>query len=201
MTIQPWTDLETVGVVEAQPGCQLNGSSEVGCANTTSNSTSSDVDLHRPGLGLTCVAMNVLFMVAMMIYQRYKLLEVPGLVLVFWCWVVGTVLAAVLMLAIEHDELLVDWTVPRVLYTAGHGFAACFFTIFNLLAINKTSTLVVQLASSLQIVFMLIGQYTVLININPGHYNVLEGAGVVIILIGSSLVSVHGMITKTSPRQ
>ena len=186
ITIQPWIDPTTVGI---NPDYQ----------NVTSNSTE-EVRFNQPILGFSCVAANIGFMVAMMIYQRYKLLEVNGLILTFWSWIIGTILSAILTLIFEYNELYVHWTVKTVLLACGHGFAACFFTIFNLLSNLKTSSLVVQLASSLQIVFMLIGQYTVLIDINPGHYNALEVIGVITILIGSCLVPAWTAITKRSPR-
>ena len=186
ITIQPWIDPYTVGI-------HLNH------VNGSSNSTE-QVVYNDPVIGFSCVAANIGFMVAMMIYQRYKLLEVDGLILVFWGWVIGTVLSGIIMFMFEWDNLYVDWTVKNFLLASGHGFAACFFTIFNLSANKRTSSMVVQLASSLQIVFMLIGQYTVLIDINPGHYNALEIIGVMTILVGSVSVPLYAAITRRSPR-
>ena len=214
ITIQPWIDPTIVGIHLEDENVSCHHNSSLENNNTYSppdkagNGTivsaecadNEHVRFNEPVLGFTCVAANIGFMVAMMIYQRYKLLEVDGLILTFWSWVIGSIASAIIMFIFEYNELYVEWTVKIVLLASGHGFAACFFTIFNLLSNLKTSSLVVQLASSLQIVFMLIGQYTVLIDINPGHYNALEVVGVLTILIGSFLVPLHTVITKQSPR-
>ena len=217
ITIQPWIDPTIVGVqfenntevcdhnstLKDSRGLDLDTRINMGNETNGSLDCSNEIEhtrFNEPVMGFVCVALNIGFMVAMMIYQRYKLLEVDGLILVFWSWVVGTVVSGAIMFAFEYDRLYVKWTMKIVLLACGHGFAACFFTIFNLLSNLKTSSLVVQLASSLQIVFMLIGQYTVLVDINPGHYNALEVIGVLTILVGSFLVPLHTVITKKSPR-
>ena len=82
-----------------------------------------------------------------------------------------------------------------------HGFAGGLVSVLFFVANNITSSLLIQLASSLHLVFMLIGQYTVLVNINPGHYNLLEVVGVVTIVLGSCLVPLHSLLTNTSSKE
>ena len=150
--------------------------------------------------GYTSVTLNVMLTVGLLLYQRYKLTQVDSANVLFWSWIIGVPVSGLLTLICEFGNFYVDWNMYTVAIVLVHGFAAGIMTVSVFLANSITSSLLVQLASSLQLVFMLIGQYTVLVNINPGHYNLLEVVGVVTIVLGSCLVPLYSLITNTSSK-
>ena len=138
--------------------------------------------------GYICIAVNILTTVAILLYHKNKLADLNAFVLLFWSFVIGTPIAAIAMFASEYNNLSVNWTTKTIFLVLGHGFGASTLTLFTVLANQLTSSLVVQLTSSLHIIMLLVGQYTVLMDINPGHHNVMEVAGVCTVVIGSGLI-------------
>ncbi len=140
--------------------------------------------------GYICIAINILTTVAILIYHKNKLTDLNAFVLLFWAFIIGTPVSALAMFAIEHSHLSVHWTMKTILLVLGHGFGASMLTLFTVLANQLTSSLIVQLTSSLHLILLLVGQYTVLMEINPGHHNAMEVAGICIVFVGSCLIPV-----------
>ena len=217
-TIQPRTDISTVGG-DPTPHFQSFTSRNIYSANVSATGPKiqynlsheheqfplpkrDNKSLNDPVIGFISVTVNVFLTVTILIYQRHKLTShVDSSTIVFWAWIIGVPVSGLVTFIFEYGKWHVDWNLKCILCVTGHGISAGFLNVFVTIANNKTSSLVVQLASSLQLVIMLIGQYTVLINTNPGHYNILEVVGVLTIVVGSCLVPLYSIITKTSSIQ
>ena len=210
-TIQPWTHVTNVEILRHRScmhGSYLNDT-EINLLQENSSAKAVELNftkcktepLNDPVNGYTSVTANVLLTVGLLLYQRHKLTQVASANALFWSWIIGAAVSGLIALIFEKNKLYVYWNVYRVTVVLMHGFAAGLLTVLVFAANNITSSLLVQLASSLQLVFMLIGQYTVLVDINPGHYNLLEVAGVVTIVLGSFLVPLYSLITNTSSKE
>ncbi len=208
-TVQPWTDHDSIRK-ETCSSDTIDSSPIISTLNppilTTLNDTQNDIvdDLYgkpsgkecgskymyNPAIGYVSVAINVCATVTILIFHKNKLADQNTPKLVFWAFVIGTPISGVATLIIEHNNLSVVWTTKTVLLVLGHGIGASSLTLFSLLANQMTSSSVVQLTSSLHIILLLIGQYTILRDINPGHDNFIEIAGVCIVFIGSGLIPI-----------
>ena len=210
-TVQPWTDATDVEILRHGSSMHesylnhtkiilLQGNSSIEAVELNLTRCKTE-PLNDPVKGYTSVAVNVIVTVGLLLYQRQKLTQVASANVLFWSWIIGAPVSGLITLICENSNLYVNWNVYRVVIVLVHGFAAGLLTVLVFVANNITSSLLVQLASSLQLVFMLIGQYTVLVNINPGHYNLLEVAGVVTIVLGSCLVPLYSLLTNTSSKE
>ena len=141
------------------------------------------------------VAANVVLVASILVFQKKKLQTQDTTILVFWAFVIGTPISAICMFIFEYDSLSVEWDTHVILLVIGYGIGACSLTVFSVLANSMTSSSIVQLTSSFHLVLLLIGQYTVLMDINPGHHNALEVIGVCTVFIGSCLVPVLTHLT------
>ena len=93
----------------------------------------------------------------------------------FWSWIIGVPVSGLVTLICENRNLYVDWNMYRVAVVLVHGFAGGLLSVLFFVANNITSSLLVQLASSLHLVFMLTGQYTVLVNIQVRIQDLVKG--------------------------
>ncbi len=158
--------------------------------NTAVKHDCDQVSMYNPLKGYICITINILSTVAILIYHKNTLCHQNVSILVFWAFLIGTPLSAAPMLIFEYNNLSVDWTMETILLVLANGIGASSLTMFSLLANQITSSLVVQLTSSLHIIMLLIGQYTLLKDINPGHQNLLEILGVCVVFIGSGLIPI-----------
>ncbi len=205
-TIQPWADhgsiMKEVCTTDSTPLISRVQPTIPNIGNDTQNDTSDgfykeahgnecgDKYLYNPLIGYVTVAINVLATATILIFHKNKLSDQSTPVLVFWAFVIGTPISAVATMILEHNDLSVEWNMKTILLVLGHGIGASTLTVFSLLANQMTSSSIVQLTSSLHIILLLIGQYTILKDINPGHSNMTEIAGVCIVFIGSGLIPI-----------
>ena len=106
----------------------------------------------------------------------------------FWSFVSGTILSAIVMLLFESTVLPRKW--PQILLIIVHCF--CFIVGWPLLlyAVQRISGNTINIINSASVVLMLVPQYTVLSSILPGQRNWMEGVGAVLVLSGSVFRSV-----------
>ena len=106
----------------------------------------------------------------------------------FWCYLSNTLLSAVTMLIVEGPVL------PRNYYDAllvtVHSLSYAIIWPLYMLSIKYISGNTFAFLASSIIVLMLLAQYTVLSSILPGHRNLMEIIGVVLVLVGSTLGSI-----------
>lgn len=95
------------------------------------------------------------------------------------------------MLAIETPTFPMSATC--VLLLLGHSVSATTGNCFAKFAITLISPVTYSLLASLQLVFFLVAQYTVLKNVNPGFRNWEEVVGGVLVVCGSASHPVYTM--------
>ncbi len=106
---------------------------------------------------------------------------------IIWVWTSGLVISTVAMLIFQHPILpgtLRDW-----LLLSGHVIFSFLGTVTFYLAINLTSGVLVNLTNTTSVIISLLAQYFVLQGLRPGHQNVLEVLGSVLVFIAASLNS------------
>ena len=105
----------------------------------------------------------------------------------FWIFFISTGLSVVCMLMFERPLLPENWY--QFFLICIHCLAYVLIWIFMMFALAFTSANAVNLTLSITVVLMLVSQYTVLSSILPGHRNWIEVVGVVLVLLGSAMVS------------
>lgn len=113
---------------------------------------------------------------------KYKLEEVNGFVILFWMSIVGVLLSGVPMIVLETPVLPKSPTCVTLLFA--HSLSTAFDTLSIVYALSVLSTQAFSILSSLLIIFIMIAQYTVLSNVNPGHRNLIEIIGAIVVFVG-----------------
>ena len=105
--------------------------------------------------------------------------------ILFWSFVNQFLLSVTIMYSLE--TFTYPQTISQVVWSFTHGVSHFLVWPFYIIAIPKLrgSTFIVLL-SSFSILFMVLGQYTFLRNIQPGYRNWIEGVGIVPVLCGSA---------------
>ena len=109
--------------------------------------------------------------------------------ILFWSFMNRFLLSVTIMYFLEtftHPR-----TISQVVWSLTHGVSYFLVWPFYIIAIPKLkgSTFIVLL-SSFTILFMVLGQYTFLRNIQPGHPYSIDTVGIVLVLCGSTITSV-----------
>ena len=109
--------------------------------------------------------------------------------ILFWSFINQFLLSVTIMYFLE--TFTYPQTISQVVWSFTHGVSYFLVWPFYIIAIPKPrgSTFIVLL-SSFTILFMVLGQYTFLRNIHPGHRNWIEAVGIVLVLCGSTITSV-----------
>ena len=113
----------------------------------------------------------------------------------FWCYLSNTVLSLVVMLIWENPVLPSNWF--DTMLVSLHCFGYVFIWPLYLYSVKHISGNTFVLISCTTIVILLGAQYTVLSSILPGNRNWMELVGVVLVLVGSALVSIVEMRKET----
>ena len=90
----------------------------------------------------------------------------------------------------SHD-VLHDW-----LLLLAHAFSTGIATLLIYKSQQMISAILFGLSTSFNVIFMLIGQYTVLRHIQPGHKNAQEYSGAVLVVLSALLVPICAIIKK-----
>ena len=131
------------------------------------------------GLGLT---------LDVVLLKRRPYLSQNIMDVLFWCFLLNTILSIVPMLVFETPVLPDSWM--DILLVVVHCVSYLAMWPLYMFAIQYISGNTFNIISSCTLVFMLIAQYTVLSSILPGHRNWIEIVGVVLVLFGSILGSI-----------
>ena len=103
----------------------------------------------------------------------------------FWCILSNTAFSVIVMFFTERPVLPSNWY--DMLLVISHCVSYLFIWPLYLYTVRRISGNTFVLISSTIVVFMVIAQYTVLSSILPGNGNWVEIAGVVLVLLGSTL--------------
>ena len=114
----------------------------------------------------------------------------------FWTFGVNSILSSILMLVFETPVLPMNWYDGLLAFI--HGSAYGLNILVSTYALKYISGNVMNLIFSLNVVFFLVSQYTILSSVRPGHRNWIEGLGVGFVLMGSSLSTVREILKTTS---
>ncbi len=117
--------------------------------------------------------------------QKKKLQDLSTHVLVFYACSVGGVLSWIISFIAE--EVTLPHSTTNTLLLLGH----CILSILPCIGVyaqRLTSVTIFSASQSSLLVFMFIGQYTLMKDIFPGHRNWFEILGAILITFGSSLV-------------
>ena len=113
----------------------------------------------------------------------------------FWCFLSNTVLSFVVMFIWETPVLPSNWF--DTLLVSLHCLAYVFIWPLYLYTVKQISGNAFVLISCMTIVILLTAQYTVLSSILPGNRNWMEVMGVILVFVGSTLVSIIEIWKKT----
>ena len=108
------------------------------------------------------------------VIQKARLNSESPLVVTFWASIVMTVIPLILCLITEPESLTFPTDINSILLVLGHLFASSLSLILTIRGVSMTTAILITLALSMQIFFLIISQYTVLKSIEPGKGNWIE---------------------------
>lgn len=139
------------------------------------------------------------------VIQKSRLNSIPPLVVNFWTSIAITICPLGLSLVIEFDRLFFPTDPTEILLVLGQSFANALSLIFMVRGIAMCTAIWITLALSMQIVFLMVSQYTVLSTIAPGNNNWIEIFGAVIVFIAAVLPpiweSIEAKFVSKSPNE
>ena len=119
------------------------------------------------------------------VIQKARLNSESPLVVTFWASIVMTVIPLVLCLITELESLTFPTDLNSILLVLGHLFASALSLILTIRGVSMTTAILITLALSMQIFFLIISQYTVLKSIEPGKGNWIEILGAVTVFLAA----------------
>ena len=128
-----------------------------------------------------------------LIVRGTRIKDVPSDTQVIYGHFLGFIVSAVLMGCLEKPVL--PHNINASLYLSGHIFFTLLGTVSFYAAINIASGVLVALAYTSVIVFSMAAQYAFMENIQPGHRNILEICGAILVLISASMNPLHQLFT------
>lgn len=117
-------------------------------------------------------------------------------VIIFWVGVTGFIVSFIGMFIFE--TVVMPCSAICIAMLLGHSFSASLGYVFQTIAVVAISPLMYALMVTLQIVFMVIGQYTVLDKVDAGHRNVMEVCGATAVLIGNVIGPFYRMYEEAN---
>ena len=197
-----------VGVVlVTQPDFLFNTAPEHDFTNSTyiikqeftvpdDNSTQQSGDISKNYLGYILIVTYGLSSASSLLLVRAisNSYEVATDIQVTWMHLMGLTISAILMGIFEKPKL--PRNIMESLYLSGHIIFSFIGTFSYHLAFQLTSGVLVVLANTPAIVFTVLIQYYVTYNIRPGHRNVLEVCGSILIFIAAGMNPVYQIITN-----
>lgn len=118
---------------------------------------------------------------------------------VIWIWISGLVISTVAMVIFQHPimpQTLRDW-----LLLLGHVTFSFLGTVTYYLAINLTSGVLVNITNTTSVIISLFAQYFILHGLRPGHQNILEVLGSVLVFIAACLNSFVQLVKEKCKHQ
>ncbi len=139
-------------------------------------------DCYTKGVIFACLA-GLAYALFLLIQKKY-LQEIPSHLLIFYACLIGSIPTWIIAFCVE--DITLPHSQNKILLFLGHCLTA--MAALNVYAQKYTSVSLLSASKASFIVFMFIGQYTVMKNIFPGHRNWIEILGACILTIGSALV-------------
>lgn len=147
-----------------------------------SHNTSHPIVIHDNVKGYLFLVAGALSYITCFHILKYKLQEMNMCANLFWLGLSGVITYGVPMGAIE------TLTFPKsplcIALLVAHSFCAMLCNVCMVISLSIISTHTYSIVTSLMPVFLVIAQYTILSNVNPGHRNALEIAGAILVCIG-----------------
>lgn len=112
--------------------------------------------------------------------QRKCLNDVSIITIFFWLGALGTVLSGVVMFILEIP--IFPRSTTCIMLLLGHSLGSSAGICIQTASLFLISPFTFTILFSLELVVLLVMQYTVLSEINPGHRNMLEVVGVILVL-------------------
>ena len=128
-----------------------------------------------------------------LLIKRYRFVRENFVIIAFWSLLASSVVSGINMAAIEGLSLPSTWMDIFYVLCQSIGYTLMWPMIY--FAAKHLCGNTLNIVFSTSVVFFLIAQYTVLSSIHPGHRNWMEVAGVILILVGSSMKSILEFIT------
>ena len=127
----------------------------------------------------------------LLVKRRSYLVEHWNSVL-FWTFLINTLLSVILMAIIESPTLPSNWYESVLLIC--NGLAYGLNMPLNIYAVSRISANTMNIIFSASVMFFLLAQYTVLSSILPGHRNWIEVLGCALVFTGSAFTSIMELI-------
>ena len=144
-------------------------------------------------LGYTlAAATGLVASINIIIIKTTPLFTEDRITVLFWTYVMGTLLSFLGMICLEKPVLPTTW--QDVLFIAGHSLSYTFMWPAYMYALSYIQGNTMTVTCSASTVFMLIAQYTFLSPIHPGNRNWMEIVGVTLVILGSTLTSLMELI-------
>ncbi len=116
--------------------------------------------------------------------------------IMFWGFLAGSVISFIITITFENPVLHLN--IKDTLLTLGHGFGvAGAYVTLDLFSKYATST-IIAMVKPLTLVVFLACQYSILKHIQPGHQNIGEVLGVILVVIGNILAAFSQNNNKNS---
>ncbi len=109
----------------------------------------------------------------------------PQKIQVTWIYISGLAVSTVTMVVFEHfilPDTLTDW-----LLLSGHVIFSFLGTVIYYYAITLTSGVLVTLTYTTSVILSMLSQYLLTQGVMPGHHNVLEFLGSILVFIAATL--------------
>ena len=163
-------------------------------SNSTSNIIPSRSSRHE-FIGYILVSISGFCSAATVLMIRgTKVKEVTSDVQVIYGHLFGFFISAFLMGVLEKPTLPSD--ALGMLYLVGHVIFSFSGTVCFYVALNMASGVLVALSYTTSIVFSMVAQYFILQDIQPGHRNLLEICGALLVLISACMNPVHQLVIE-----
>ena len=190
-TMDHVTDSTTKGILGELYG-STSFSSFNGSTRGNNNCTQPDSLLREIVGFIVAIIAGVMLSVCVLITIRNPCITENILQVLFWTFMMSTVISAMVTLAMETPVL--PGNVFDTVMVTMHSLLCAGVWPLCIIAPKYISGNTFTLIISTDVVFMLISQYTVLSSILPGHRNCIEGVGVVLVLIGCSMSTIMEMV-------
>ena len=109
-----------------------------------------------------------------------------------WLYISGIIFSSIFMGIIENPVLPTNWL--DFIYMSIHCIMFVFTWPLYMIACSYLSGNTLSMLHSMLVILMLIPQYTFLSDIYPGHRNWIEILGIILVLLGSILISMWELL-------
>ena len=167
-------------------------SSTAGIYNVSSSSSSSITEvgeLWTTVLGYTmAAATGISLTLDILVIRHFQYVRDNQHAVLFWTFLITTLISMLLMFMFESPVL--PNSTENYMFLLGHSVSSTLQWPLYFLAASYVTGGTINITMSLSSVFLLLSQYTILKDIQPGHRNWIEGIGVACVIIANMLSSI-----------